>query len=124
MRICKECKIEKPLDCYTHYKNYPNKFRVICKECENKKSRERGKKLKEDFEKQKKEEHNILIKFDQLQAASEILKLIKNGYDVSWSKQCENIVTFSKGSHIIHAKNATKEIYDLIFARYSLEFKK
>ncbi len=42
MRICKICRVEKPLSEYTSYKNYPTKFRYVCRECENKKARERG----------------------------------------------------------------------------------
>lgn len=122
MRICKKCGIEKPLNCYTSYKNYPTKFRFVCKDCENEKARERGKKLKEEFDKIKNEESEIIREFNTLKSADKILSLLKDGYDVSWNG--ESIIIFNKGEKVVHAKNANKEMYNLVFARYCIELKK
>ncbi len=122
MRICKVCKIEKSLNDYTSYKNYPTKFRTVCKECENKKARERGQKLRKELIQLNKEEEEIIKEFNTLKSADQILKLLIEGYDITWSG--EDTIIFNKAEKTVHAKHATKKMYKLIFARYCLELEK
>lgn len=122
MRICKICGVEKPLSEYTSYKNYPTKFRHVCRECENKKARERGEKLREELIRLNKEEEEVIREFNRLKSADQILNLLIEGYDVSWSG--EDTVIFNKAEKTVHAKNATKEMYNIIFARYCIELEK
>ncbi|WP_407536435.1 hypothetical protein [Cetobacterium somerae] len=118
MKVCKKCGIEKPLNNYSSQKNYPANFRYICKDCENEEAREKNKKLRGELNKLKKNNDEIIQRFNTLKSADQILKLLKDGFDVSWGGR--NLIIFNRGEEIIHAKNATKEMYDLIFARYCI----
>ena len=114
MRICKVCRVEKFLKEYTCYKNYATKHRHVCRECVNKQMREKTEKIKEELN-QLKEKEEIIREFDNLKSAAD-------GYDVSWSG--EDTIIFNKAENVVHAKNATKEMYNLIFARYCIEIEK
>lgn len=122
MRICKVCGVEKSLNEYTSYKNYPTKFRYVCKECENEKAKKRGRKLREELDRLNTEEEEIIREFNTLKLADKILELLIKGYDVSWSGK--DTIIFNKGEKTVHAKHATKEMYNLIFARYCIEVEK
>lgn len=122
MRICKICGEKKPMNEFTSYKNYPIKFRQICRECENRKARERGQNFRKELIRLNTEEVEIIKVFNTLKSADKMLNLLIDGYDVSWSG--EGTVIFNKAGKIVHAKNATKEIYEIIFARYCIELEK
>lgn len=64
----------------------------------------------------------LLWEFNILKSANQILKLLIEGYDVSWGG--EDTIIFNKAEKTVHAKHATKEIYNLIFARYCIELEK
>ena len=121
MRTCKVCGVEKSLKEYTSYTNYPTKHRHTCRECVNKQMREKTEKIKEELN-QLKEKEEIIREFNNLKSADRILKLLADGYDVSWSG--EDTIIFNKAENVVHAKNATKEMYNLIFARYCIEIEK
>lgn len=119
MRICKVCGVEKSLKEYTSYTNYQTTtYRHICKKCANKEMREKTKKIKEELN-QLKEKKDIIKRFNNLKSADRILKLLNEGYDVSWSG--EGTIIFNKAEKVVHAKHATKEVYNLVFARYCIE---
>lgn len=61
-------------------------------------------------------ESEIIKEFNTLKSADKILFLLRDGYDVSWDGK--NIITFTKDGRVVHAKNANRKIYNLIFARY------
>ncbi|MGL5574358.1 hypothetical protein [Cetobacterium sp.] len=118
MRICKVCEVEKSLKEYVSYTNYSTKHSYICRECVNKQMREKTGKIKEELN-QLKEKENIIKRFNNLKLADRILILLNERYDVSWSG--ENTIIFNKAEKVVYAKHATKEIYNLIFARYCIE---
>lgn len=119
MRICKVCGVEKPLKEYTSYIKYrTTTYRQICKKCVNKEMREKAQKIKEELT-QLKEKEDIIKRFNNLKSADRILKLLNEGYDVSWSG--EGTIIFNKEGKVVHAKHATKEVYNLVFARYCIE---
>ena len=120
MKTCKVCGIEKSLKEYTSYTNYPTKQRRVCKVCISRLSMEKIQKLREELSQLN--EENIIKEFNNLKSADRILELLVEGYDVSWSG--EDIVIFNKAEKVVHAKNATKEMYNLIFARYCIEVEK
>lgn len=122
MKVCKECGEEKPIKSFASYKNYPTRLRTSCKECEKEKARRRGEKIREELERLNKEEEEIINEFNKLMVADKILKLFQEGYDISWSGK--DTIIFNKGKKTVHAKNANKQIYDLVFARYCIEIKK
>lgn len=122
MRRCKLCGVEKKFSEYASYKNYPTKFKYICRECENLRAKERGEKLREELIRLNKQKEEIIREFNTLKSADQILNLLIEGYDVSWSG--EDIIIFNKAEKIIRAKHATKEIYNIIFARYCIELEK
>ena len=122
MRICKVCRVEKPLkEYYTSYANYPIKYRYTCRECACKQMRGKIQKIKEELNRLK-EKEDIIRVFNNLKSADRILKLLIEGYEVSWSGK--DTIIFNKEGKIVHAKHATKEIYNLIFARYCIEIEK
>lgn len=116
MKICKSCGREKSLEEYSRYHKYPTKSRPICKSCIKKRANFYKESNKDIF---LKDDEEVIREFNILKSADKILKLFQDGYDVSWSG--EGTVIFSKGEKVIHGKNATKEIYRLIFARYCIE---
>lgn len=59
-------------------------YRYIYKKCVNKEIREKTKKIKEELN-QLKEKEDIIKRFNNLKLADRILKLLNEGYDVSWS---------------------------------------
>ncbi|MGL5413944.1 hypothetical protein [Cetobacterium sp.] len=119
MRKCKVCGLEKPFKEYTSCTNYQTTtYRHICKKCVNKDMREKAQKIKEELN-QLKEKEDIIKRFNNLKSADRILKLLNEGYDVSWSG--EGTIIFNKAEKVVHAKHATKEVYNLVFARYCIE---
>lgn len=122
MKICKICGIEKPLNSYVAYRNYPTRYRHICKECEYKRLKEREKKHKEKLAQLENEDKEIIRKFNELKSSDFILKLLMEGFSVNWSEK--NTIIFNKADKIVCAKHATKEMYHLIFERYCIELKK
>ena len=90
---------------------------IYTKNVKMKKAKKRGRKLREELA-----EEEIIREFNTLKLADKILELLIKGYDVSWSGK--DTIIFNKGEKTVHAKHATKEMYNLIFARYCIEVEK
>ena len=119
MKYCTCCKKERPLKDFAFYTKYPSKPRSICKDCERERSKTYSRRLKND---PLKDEEKAIQEFNNLKAASKILTLFQEGFDISWDG--ESIITFANGDRRVHAKNANKELYSIIFARYCIEISK
>lgn len=77
MKICKMCGVKKPLsDYYIAYKNYPTRFRHVCKECENKKAKERGRKAREELDRLNDDEEEIISATRSIVKSYSILKVV------------------------------------------------